>query len=839
MMRRGLLSVLFTLLTGSAWVVWRARGRKNAPVLVVPDREASETPRQTPPAPPARLHPVVRIQPSPPSQPRAARWLVFLGVIALTLVIFTGEAGPTRTAAFIGFILLSALIGLSTREGGLPALWGQMRRHGQMLKARALANHAQIGAQAAGAAVVFMALSAYLFRPSSDSNRPLDWATLSALAGLLCLGVALALRGQVLPALPLPAFPAGVPAFKVRWRPLSAGIFLLFLFSEVSGQLFSQQTFKDGCYFTFQEGALRDVCVGLFSSRYMPIDIQFALLCASVFLVMWGVAGVDWLKGWWRKLLTVEALALTGLLVVAFLLRFWELGTTIRTLVDEVHFSSGIVHLWYRDDIGMMTPMTGLSPFPWIYPYWQKHLVAIFGNTLVGFRVASAIIGTLNIAALYWLAKTLFDRKTAALGAVMLTCFPPHVHFSRVAILQIADPLFATLGFALLARALTAPQDNQRRVHYALGGICIAFSQYFYEAGRLLFPPLALVWLSGLLYLYRDRLAAQWRGLLLALATFGLFTIPVYYPLLALRYPLTGRLNASGLDNTYWSNVLSGQSSLFNLDSYLDHLRAPFLFYVSNPEMGSVYYGGTEPLVISAAVPVFLLGAAFALWRWRTPGALLLFLWMMASSFGNSLLVGSAVASRYLVVFPPMALLLALGIRFTLPLLPLKASARAAATVGVTVLLCGAQVWYYFGPHLQAYQSQARPRRDIQDAVLRSVDFPVNTRIHIISDPLDDRFYGNEMLGFFAPGLLLDVVRPQDITEEYILALTWGVDHAFYFAPTDVDLLRFLQKYLYLEGPQLSPYPMPPRKQYVLYYAPHLFNPRTIGRGVPEAHDPP
>src|SRR5690606_32782093 len=102
---------------------------------------------------------------------------------------------------------------------------------------------------------------------------------------------------------------------------------------------------------------------------------QFILLCVSTGLILWSVSAGKWPRGWpgW---FSVEVGLLVLIMAFALFLRLWELNTSIRTLVDEVHFSSGMVILWQRDDVGLMTPMSGLSPFPWVYPYWQTIVVS-------------------------------------------------------------------------------------------------------------------------------------------------------------------------------------------------------------------------------------------------------------------------------------------------------------------------------------------------------------------------------------------------------------------------------------------------------------------------------
>ena len=119
--------------------------------------------------------------------------------------------------------------------------------------------------------------------------------------------------------------------------------------------------------------------------------------------------------------------------------------------------------------------------------------VGLLGRNLEGLRILSVIVGTLGIPALYFLAKELFDRKTALLAALMPGRFPPHIQFSRIALNNIVDPLFGTLALAFLVRGL----KYNRPLDYALSGAALGLTQYFYEGGRLLFPALILL-IAGL-----------------------------------------------------------------------------------------------------------------------------------------------------------------------------------------------------------------------------------------------------------------------------------------------------------------------------------------------------
>ncbi|HRF98926.1 MAG TPA: hypothetical protein PLZ51_27135, partial [Aggregatilineales bacterium] len=84
----------------------------------------------------------------------------------------------------------------------------------------------------------------------------------------------------------------------------------------------------------------------------------------------------------------------------------------------------------------------------------------------------------------------------AFVSAVMLATLPIHIQFSRLALNNIADPLFGTLTFYFIARGFKYP--HKMRGNFAWAGAMLGLTQYFYEGGRFLYPALTLGWLGFL-----------------------------------------------------------------------------------------------------------------------------------------------------------------------------------------------------------------------------------------------------------------------------------------------------------------------------------------------------
>lgn len=641
---------------------------------------------------------------------------------------------------------------------------------------------------------VLMIIAASNFSPSSPNDLLDDGVAWMALGIIAFIG-ALTLSRRPLPRVLMPmAAPLDAPGSRWRWFWLTHGVLLLALDAAISGQLF-----------------------GL-TAKAVSSTLQFALLCLGVVAVTRGLGGP--FRRLHLDLKTV--LPLAAILLLALVLRLVGLGDTIRTLVDEVHPINGIQHLWWHPENGLLTAGSTYLPSTLVYAYWESSIITLFGRNLFGLRLTNALVGTATIWALYLLARALFDRTTALAAAFVLATFPPHLHFSRIALAHVSDALFGTLALAFAARGL---REN-RRLDWVLCGVALGLTQYFYEGGRLLFPPLLLIWLALLIVTTRGHLRTQWRGIGVALLTALIVAVPVYIVIAAQHSALTNRMNDAGLGLDYWLRLVAGHLTSTEQDNLILRLTVPFQLLVHLPEQ-AVYYGGQTPLILTPFVPLALLGVAYALWRWRTPAVVVL-LWVIATVVGNIMLRDNGQAPRFIVVFPALALLIALGARSALGLVTtyLPAVARLSILVLLLAVIGGAQAGYYFYVHIPFYNVQlreAKPYPDGTDAVLRSMALPANTQIILISDPTADQNVPRTLLGFLttpsdnAPLISKNVT---EVTNSYLFSLPHDHNYAFFVQPGHADVVERIRAVFPLSAPEISPYSdVPPDRTFLLYYS--------------------
>lgn len=580
-------------------------------------------------------------------------------------------------------------------------------------------------------------------------------------------------------------------ALRSRWARRAssgAGLVCLLLLAELNGERFD--------------------IAGLLSTSH---DIQIALLLGGCTLLAWGLAGGTPRSQ--RDGQRSDLFLLTAALLLAFAVRTWQLEDAVHFFVDEGNFVEGLLNLENKPDINLLGPFNWIAQFTWLYTYFQAQSVAILGRNLVGIRALSAALGLLTVPAVYLLARTLFDRRAGLLAAFLLAAFPPHIHFSRLGLNNIADPLFGTLALVCLARGMRSGRSGD----YVLGGVFLGLTQYFYEGGRLVFPALALAW--GLLatLAWRRRFVVFVKAALVA----ALVAMPIYYTLSSWNFSFTERLNDQGLTASYWAVVLLSRFQDGYLEIYWQHqLSPPLQHFVTLPDASQFYYGGETALILPFMLPFFALGFVAAVRRSIT-GAALLALWLFFTAFGNSLLGSNVWTARYVVAFPALALLLALGIGSVIDLfhrLPVSRSSARAAGAMLLVAVMGAQIVYYFGPHLALYNTQIRPQQhDQQDFMFRARAFPSGTRIYLVSN--DDDIYApipitlGQFWGIEAEPVFVtpDQIRSIEIVDK-------SMDYAFFVERDDEGTQNFLRRRFGIEGGTPSPYNVPPEKQYLLFY---------------------
>lgn len=586
--------------------------------------------------------------------------------------------------------------------------------------------------------------------------------------------------------------------------------------------------------------------VNMLPDARVSAHVQMALWIGGVLLLIVGGRGKPpdekmpvGSHGQVRQHLRRHAL-LIAICVIALALRLWQLETQIHYLVDELNFIEGVVTLREQPDVRLLTPFGVVTTFTWAYPYLQAQTAALIGSSFTALRLISAVFGALGIPALYLLGATVFNRRIGLIAALLLATHPVHLHFSRLGLNNIADPLFGTLGLALAVRGL----KHGGLRDFAAAGACLGLTAYFYEGGRLLFTPLAALLLPCLWFYavwinatQTDRTALRrhilrLRGLALLAFVLLWVTLPVYITLAAGGYPLASRLGSQAIGSTFWRADL-GYSPLLEYGGRALNAALSFTYH---PD-GYWFYMGNTALVLPPLVPFLLLGACFALWRVYQPGMLILLGWLLATMLGNGVMATISHTARYVVALPAVALLIALGLDRSLVLI-LRQNTIAPAQwlkpifIGAVFYIAIAfgfmQAGYYFGLHVPWFNTHFLNITlredglgfDLIDATLRIEALPPGTPVIMAGDffmlpnnvLLVQRYWGTtdrtvELFGALRP-----------LGAAYLAALPEGVRYGFFLEPHDWETRALVERYFTLEGPYLSPYTAIPQVRQMLLF---------------------
>ena len=144
----------------------------------------------------------------------------------------------------------------------------------------------------------------------------------------------------------------------------------------------------------------------------------------------------------------INAIAFT---LIGRALRIWNVGQPKGYIFDEVYYAQNAHSLAQH---GVELNAKGLADFI-VHPPVGKWLIALgikaFGFNEFGWRISSAVIGSLSIALVYFVAKKLFNREIISCSAAILTLADGlHLVQSRTALLDIFLMFFILLAFLFL-----------------------------------------------------------------------------------------------------------------------------------------------------------------------------------------------------------------------------------------------------------------------------------------------------------------------------------------------------------------------------------------------------
>ncbi|HKZ85747.1 MAG TPA: glycosyltransferase family 39 protein [Anaerolineae bacterium] len=413
---------------------------------------------------------------------------------------------------------------------------------------------------------------------------------------------------------------------------------------------------------------------------------QFWVWVASVAVVVFALMPSDRP----RLRLDKSLLWLAPLTLAALLLRATSLETIPGGLhVDEYGVAGFALQHVFPASSGTHNPfITGPASHPALYHYLIRISLAVFGNTITGLRISSALAGTMAVAATYAAVSLLHDRRTALFAAAIMTAYHGHVHWSRLGLNNIWDTVWVP---AMLAAFVWGWQQRWSG-GAVLAGLAMGLSQYFYPGSRIGILLLVFVIFS----LWRQ--GADRRQLLVHTGKMLVTAACVAAPLamFALRDPTNFLLRTREVFAWQPEAIMILTHGQPDLPAFFWHqLTRSLGAFTTYPDNAGFYAPGV-PLLIGLAVPLFVIGSARSIWTRRSWGVPVL--WIVLTAFlGGFLLADPPSSSHYVVAIPAICWLVAM------PLSWLVENGRRPWAVIALLAIVATDLVFYFAVYVPGH----------------------------------------------------------------------------------------------------------------------------------------
>ena len=382
---------------------------------------------------------------------------------------------------------------------------------------------------------------------------------------------------------------------------------------------------------------------------------------------------------------------LVGTLLVALITRYWGI-TTHPFILNGAESQIGLDAINIRQLFGtewLTNPALSFWPF--------KLGIAIFGRTVLGVRVLSPLIGTISVLAAYKIGRTLWNPRIGLLSAMFLAGSHFHLHYSRLGMTNIWEPLCILLSMGSLAIAW----ENGQRRWWIMAGIGTGITAYFFTTVHLV--PLMLVGVAVWALIFGKTVA--WRNLLRATLLAFLIALPQILFYRNQPNVFMERADRVGVQATGWMAAEQARRGESELKIWGDQFWNAALGFTSTLDKDGTYKASV-PLVSMIPATLFLLGVGYALLRLRQPKlALPLITVLITVLFGGMLLIDPPYSRRLLLALPMVCLLAAVSADFLLmrfltlfnrpQFSTTKAHYLVIGVLGTLVAL--SNYWFYFG----------------------------------------------------------------------------------------------------------------------------------------------
>jgi SAM-dependent methyltransferase/4-amino-4-deoxy-L-arabinose transferase-like glycosyltransferase len=335
------------------------------------------------------------------------------------------------------------------------------------------------------------------------------------------------------------------------------------------------------------------------------------------------------------------------------------------------------------------------------------------GATVPAIRLPSAVAGALSVVAIYLVGGRLWSREVGLVAAFFLAASHWHLHYSRLGMTNVWDPLLVLLALGTLALAWergTAVRDAELpgvRPWWLLAGLFTGLNAYFYTSSHLI--PL---FMAGVVFWWllfdRAGLRRQASHILAATAVALVVALPQILYYREMPGAFMERARTIGILHNGWLAREAVARAAGIHEILAEQWWQAALAFNYTVDQSSAYNPGVPLLSFWPSV-FFIVGVALAAARLRQLRYAILLVWLLVTvTFAGALLESPPHSYRLLVAVPAVILLAAVAFVWLLHqlaayvqlrrehLLPLLLVLAILATMGDPL--------FYFGRYRQEYR---------------------------------------------------------------------------------------------------------------------------------------
>jgi len=436
--------------------------------------------------------------------------------------------------------------------------------------------------------------------------------------------------------------------------------------------------------------------------------------------------------GWRRR----DGWMLAGILLLALVLRTFGLDhIPLAMHNDEAAMAMEGVH---ATEGSLQDPFAfGWYSHPAFWFFLVSFSQRLFGETLAGVRILSAVIGTLAIATTYLMARLLFGVRMAWIAVVLLATYHFHIHFSRIALNNGVD---ATLG-PLLISCLALAIRTRRAFFWGLSGVILGLALYFYMGTRLFIVLVVIlggIWLCTARTQWRQLRAADlWSPVLLLVAGFLFVGAPLLQSIYKAPQDFLSRTAVVTISPVWIAQITQARGWHW-AQFFWDQLQNAVLIFYTHPDV-SDFYDRQRPLLEPLAAILLTIGVLLACMRLKEWRYQVLVIWIgLAFGLGGVLMVKPGMVQRYVTLAPVVCLLIALAIDAGITQVGLRWPRQKRRVQVASLLLVSylaiTSIYQYFGDYIarETFGAQSSQAATLLGRYLQTQ--PVGTQVWFLGN---------------------------------------------------------------------------------------------------------